>query len=238
MKYIVFVLSSIFISAVHGATYTDLHLNTDERPPFEFIGSDGKLEGVAVDVITCALDKLDVNYDIKVVPWSRAQKLVEAGDADGFFAASQSESRDQYARLSTVAVDQYWNWYLSPSIELSPSSPGFKADIKVSSWLGANSLKWLNNNGYNVKQPSKNNKELIKRLLGGRLDGVLSSDIVFERSLRDLGINLSELKVVKGMFKPMGVYFAKTYLNNNPGFLTSFNQATERCKGHASGGDS
>jgi polar amino acid transport system substrate-binding protein len=229
MKYLLLFLSFFAVTQA-SASYSDLQLNTDNRPPFEYLDNEGLLTGVAAKLVTCSLDKLDVKYEIEVMPWSRAQKSVEAGIADGFFAASQNDGRDKYAQLSTIIVDQHWNWYLSKSITLSPSSEAFKKNVKVSSWIGSNSLKWLKKNNYKVKQPSKHNKELVKRLLVGRIEGVYASNIVFEKALNDLGENLNELNIVKGMFKPMGVYFSKSYLKNNPGFMEEFNSASNECK--------
>ena len=171
-----------------------------------------------------------MKYEINVIPWSRAQKSVEAGLADGFFAASQNRERDNYARLSAIIVDQNWSWYLSKGLTLSPNSEEFKNHVKVSSWIGSNSLKWLEENKYNLKQPSKHNRELVKRLLGGRINGVYASNIVFEAALKDLGESLDNLKVVKDQYKPMGVYFSKNYLEKNPGFIEDFNVATKKCK--------
>lgn len=229
MKYVLLFISFFSVTEIH-ASYSDLQLNTDNRPPFEYLDNEGKLTGVAAKLVTCSLDKLDVKYEIKVMPWSRAQKSVEAGLEDGFFAASQNDGRDKYAQLSAIIVDQHWNWYLSKNITFTPDSEEFKKNAKVSSWIGSNSLKWLKKNNYNIKQPSKHNQELVKRLLVGRIEGVYASNIVFEKALKDLGENLNELNIVKGMFKPMGVYFSKHYLKKNPGFIEAFNSASKKCK--------
>jgi ABC-type amino acid transport substrate-binding protein len=229
VKYLLPLLGGLSFTSVH-ASYTDLQLNTDNRPPFEYLDSEGKLAGVAAELITCSLNQLDVKYDIKIMPWSRAQKSVFAGLGDGFFAASKNSSRDEYAQLSTIIVDQNWNWYLSKDLTLTPDSDEFKKTVKVSSWIGSNSLKWLKENKYNLKQPSKHNRELVKRLLGGRIEGVYASNIVFEAALNDLGENLDNLDIVQGMYKPMGVYFAKSYLKKNPGFIEGFNAALKKCK--------
>ncbi|MGH1487640.1 MAG: substrate-binding periplasmic protein, partial [Cellvibrionaceae bacterium] len=225
MKYYLLFISAALMSLSVDASYKDLQLVTDERPPFEFKGANGKPEGVAVDGVRCALSKLDVKYSIKIMPWARAQAQVKAGKAHGFFAASRNDTRDAYAILSDVVVEQYWNWYLAPSITSDPSSDEFKSQVKVSSWLGSNSLKWLTKKGYKLGKSSKSNDELVKRLMSGRLDGVYASDVVFEKAVSSLGKDMSKLRVVEGVYKPMGIYFSKDYLNNNAGFMDSFNKA-------------
>ena len=222
MKY--FFILFYFVSINTQAAYQALQIMTDERPPFEYIGDNGELLGIAVERVRCALDKIDVQYTIKVVLWARAQQMVKSGQTHGFFAASRNNGRDQYATLSDVVVEQYWNWYLSNDVAIAPNSEEFKKTITVSSWLGSNSLKWLTKQGYQVSQPSKSNTQLVKRLINSRVQGVYASNVVFEKAMADLGETLKKVKVVQGAYKPMGVYFSKKYLEDNSGFMQLFNQ--------------
>lgn len=229
MRYLLPFLSIFYLTAAN-ANYSDLVLNTDNRLPFHYLNNEKKLKGIAIELITCSLNKLGVRYEIKVMPWSRAQESVKAGLEDGFFTASQNNDRDKYAQLSSIIVEQNWNWYLSKDITLPPSTEEFKSEVKVSSWIGSKSLKWLKENNYKIMQPSKHNQELVKRLLSGRIDGVYASNIVFEKALKDADKDLTELNIVKGLYKPMGVYFSRKYLEKNPGFMESFNSAYQKCK--------
>lgn len=56
----------------------------------------GVNKGIAVDIMDIALKNLDINYDLKFIPWSRALKLVETGEADAILAATHKEDRESY----------------------------------------------------------------------------------------------------------------------------------------------
>ena len=77
-----------------------VRLTTHDLPPYSFVDEQGKLAGVAVKRVECAMTRIQRAFTVTVYPWARAQKLVYAGDADGFFAASQSAERDALAQLS------------------------------------------------------------------------------------------------------------------------------------------
>ncbi len=202
---------------------------TDDRPPFEYKDASGKIVGVAADKVTCAMDKLKLVYEIQMVPWKRAQNTVKEGNAHGFFAASRNTDRDKYATISTVVADQYWNWYLLKGESLDPTDPTFKSKGKVTSWFGSNSLKWLKKNGYAISGNPKNASQLVKMLEAKRVHAIFGSNFTIEAELKKLGLT-DKVKIIKGLHKPMGVYFSKKFLEKNPGFLEKFNKLVEGCK--------
>ena len=52
MKILLLLLGIFSFTGVH-ASYSDLQLNTDDRPPFEYLDREGELRGVAAELITC-----------------------------------------------------------------------------------------------------------------------------------------------------------------------------------------
>ncbi len=202
---------------------------TDERPPFEFADANGNIDGVAAKVVHCVLKKMDQSYEMKIVPWKRAQVNTEKGKADAFFAASKNAKRDKYAALSDFIVDQYWNWYLLKDSSFDPSSASFKNQAKVVSWYGSNSSKWLENNGYKTKGAPKTTEQMVKMLEKGRVDAIFGSNFAIEIAIEEQGLK-EKVKIVKGLYKPMGIYFSKIYLGKNKGFLETFNSKIAQCK--------
>ncbi len=201
---------------------------TDERPPFEMAKPDGSVGGVAADCVKCVMKKMGRAFSIKIVPWARAQSEVKAGKAHGFFSASRNAKRDQYAVLSATVADQYWNWYLKADSKLDPNSPDFKASAKTGSWFGSNSLRWLKKKGYKVGSDAKNTELLMKQLMAGRMDAAFGSNFAFKEAIAKMGA-ASKVKEVKGLHKPMGVYFEKKFLAANPDFLDKFNKLVPGC---------
>jgi len=205
-----------------------LILLTDERPPFEFSGPDGRPAGVAVEIVRCALEKTGLPFEIKITPWKRAQLDTQRGKAAGFFSASHNADRDQYAQLSEIVVDQYWSWYVLKSSSLNPASKSFKAEARTASWLGSNSLKWLNANGYKVESNPSTVDQLLLQLSRRKIDVAFGSDVAFDDAIKRLGLD-GRFKSKKGVHKPMGVYFSHLYLKDKPRFLEKFNEFVDEC---------
>jgi len=65
-------------------------------PPFEF-EEDGEVKGIDVDVFGLAMQRLGISYEIQLLPWTRALKLVETGKADVLLTAAYNEKRGEFA---------------------------------------------------------------------------------------------------------------------------------------------
>ena len=204
-------------------------LNTHDLFPYGSYQPDGSFSGVAYDVVDCALTKLDIDLNLKVVPWRRAQLEVENGDSDGFFAGSQNNHRDSYANKSVIIADQIWQWYLLKDSTWDTSSPEFKIDASVSSFLGANMQTWLVQNQFKVNSEPQDTKDLLDLLLLGRIDAALANNYVMDAIISKRGIgHMIRREQLKS--KPLYVYFNKKLSRQHPQFLPAFNLAVQDCQ--------
>jgi polar amino acid transport system substrate-binding protein len=190
--------------------------------------ADESFKGVAVDRVRCVLDKMEIPSEIQVVPWRRAQLLVERGMVDGFFAASQNSLRDEIAVKTAIIADQKWNWYLLKDNPLSPENTTFKQKATVGGFVGANMLKWMKKQNYNVKATPKNTEGLLKLLLARRVDAVMANNHVMQALLKKYGVE-DQVKVYLNKDKPLFVYFSKDFLKKQPLFIEQFNEFVSGC---------
>ena len=202
-------LASIMLGLTTQSSFSAeaVSLAMDDRPPFHYQDENGTLLGGAYLKVKCIFEVMGLPLNISILPWKRAQIQTKQGKFDGFFAASRNANRDKYATLSNPITDQYWNWYfLNERIPHSATSIP-KEGFKISSWLGSNSYKWLEDNGYNPVAPSMSSKELATSLFEGNVDVIFGSNIVIESQLATHPDKLNVTKI-KGFSKPMGVYFS------------------------------
>jgi polar amino acid transport system substrate-binding protein len=194
----------------------------------ERLTADESFKGVAVDRVRCVFKKMDTPLEIQVVPWRRAQLLVIRGDADGFFAASQNDSRDEFAEKTSIIADQQWNWYLLKDNPLSPRDKNFREDASVGGFVGANMLKWMEEQSYNVTATPNDTEGLLKILLARRVDAVMANNYVMQELLQNYGVE-DQVKIYSNTDKPLFVYFSKEFLKSRPMFIDKFNHLIPEC---------
>jgi polar amino acid transport system substrate-binding protein len=194
----------------------------------EEVIADEAFKGVAVDRVRCVFKKLDIPLEVQVVPWTRAQVLVQRGLAEGFFAASQKDSRDAYAVKSAVIADQKWNWYLLKENPQSPQNQYFKKQATVGGFLGANMLEWMKEHNYNVTTMPKDTEGLLKMLLAQRVDAVMANNYVMRALLQKYGVE-DQVKIYLNKDKPLSVYFSKEFIKSRPMFIEKFNSLIPEC---------
>jgi polar amino acid transport system substrate-binding protein len=190
--------------------------------------ADGTFKGVAVDRVRCVLKKMDTPLEVQVVPWRRAQLLVKRGNADGFFAASQNESRDEFAVKTMSIADQKWNWYLLKENSLSPRDQSFKEKASVGGFVGANMLKWMQEQNYKVTAIPNDTEGLLKILLARRVDAVMANNYVMQALLQNYGVE-DQVKIYLNVDKPLFVYFSKEFIKSRPMFIEKFNNLIPEC---------
>jgi polar amino acid transport system substrate-binding protein len=198
----------------------------DDSPNQQF--QDSNFTGRAVDVVRCVFQKMDVSLELKVLPWERAQRMVMHEKADGGFSASQQDYRDEFAVMSDIIAEQKWQWYLLKENPLDPSQESFKQQATVGGFIGAHMLKWMEEEGYNIRARPINTEGLLKVLLSKRVDAVMANNLVMEELLKKYEAT-NRVKSFINKDKPLGVYFSKNFVSKHPTFLESFNRNIPAC---------
>jgi len=207
----------------HNLPHYSEYKNSSHQP----LIADETFTGEAVSVVRCVFNALEQPLEIKVLPWKRAQHEVSTGIADGFFAASQSATRDKFAVLSNAIAGQNWTWYYLKNNPLNPDSTNFREKANVGAMLGANMRTWLVDNQYNISMTANTYERLLQALLSKRIDAVLANDRVMDNLTR---VHAKTIKSKLLRSKPVGVYFAKKFIEQYPGFIGSFNEKIPQCR--------
>ena len=210
-----------------------VRLTTHELPPYSYRDTtQQRLAGIAVEAVDCVMRRMGQPFEVQVLPWARAQKMVQLGEADGFFAASRNSERDSYAVKSAIIAPQQWRWYLLVGNPADPLSPVFREKAQVGSFVGANMLDWLREHGYRAVATPPTTEGLLKMLRAGRVDAILANNLVMERLIQEQGLD-GQLRSVLQEDRPLGVYFSKPFLARHPGFLERFNAQVGACRSTA-----
>ena len=90
-------------------------------------------------------------------------------------------------------------------------------------------LDWLKANGYRVEATPATNLQLLRMLLGKRVDAILANHLVMADLLQE---NDATQKVRSELQenKPLGVYFSHSFLASQPqDVMARFNAALTAC---------
>lgn len=100
--FIVLAATLVMTSLVQAKT---LRLVTLEYPPYEYT-QDGKLKGLAVDVIRRTFKEMNQPITIEVLPWARAMRYIKEGSRDAVFTAFKNPERERFADFSNQVLMQ------------------------------------------------------------------------------------------------------------------------------------
>lgn len=220
--------SSVIASADEVKAKPSIKFATAIIPPYQVYDDNHELSGYAIPVIHCISNKLNIDADIQVYPWARAQRLVEIGEKDAFFVASQNTERDAYALKSLPLFSGKRSWYFRSGQTLDINSNDFRESGIVGTVFGTNMHTKLNREFKNVVTKTSE-PELIELLNLGRIDGLLLTELMFQYGLSSLDIPEERFEKLPAGNRPLGVYFSREFINDNPAFLERFNSHIDAC---------
>ena len=112
-----------------------LRLNTDIFPPYQVREGD-RLSGSSVTALACIFEAMNLQYEIRVLPWERAIHEVSDDKADGFFSATSMNRASNFATLSAPLALEKWYWYSNEPVP--PRADGARAPLRVAGIRGSN----------------------------------------------------------------------------------------------------
>lgn len=221
----VLLLPLLLLLACTGHAQT-IRLNTDIFPPYQVREGD-RLTGSSVKALACIFDAMQVDYEIRVLPWERAVQDVADGKAEGFFSATRMSRASRFATLSAPLALEKWYWFSNSATR--PSSNGQGSGLQVAGIRGSNEVEWLSQHNYRVDPLVSGTGQLLQMLQRGRIDAFLADQQTLRIELTRQPTTLRPRFAHFLQYTTLGVYFSNRYLGANPEFLELFNTHVFNC---------
>ena len=183
-----------------------LNWYTEEYPPYNYEGEDGKPTGMAIEILMAAFKKLGVKIkpeDIKIVPWNRSYKYIQTRPGTALFSMNQTPEREQIMKFvgpsipSEVALiaPKQLNINLASESDINRYNIGVVRDD-----IGDQLANKLDIDKQVIKR--KNSlKQILFLLKVGKIDMVSYATDVFFDSVKRSGGNSSDYEVVRTLRK-------------------------------------
>jgi polar amino acid transport system substrate-binding protein len=232
MKKVIVTLSlTAALLALPAATMAEnLVFTGSEWPPYAMLEK-GQITGIQVEIIRSLGKRLGFDVEIQILPWKRALMYVKEGKADAVFAPFRTEEREEYMYFTSEPL------LIQKLAIVAKKGSGIKAD-KIDDLKGKvvgvvrgydNTPEFDNYEGFERKDFSKDDRQLIKKFVNDRIPLIASSDEGVTKYLcKQAGVEIEDVYVLKAT--PGYIGFSRTLGEKGITLAEKFSQALRKLK--------
>jgi len=179
--------------------------------------------GSVVEIVQCAMDRSDVDFDLVALPWNRMIKHLEDGHLDFIFSLERDVNIERFATHTIPLVLEKWFWVTSHEVDLN------RRTLPIAVVLGSNQEKWLKTNQYLNVFSVSSTQSALNMVKQGRVATMLVDELILNKAAKDLGLKLSQDNQIFNRFSVLSAYVSKHYLEQLPRFLETLNKNIIAC---------
>lgn len=203
-------------------------LATHDAYPHHYIER-GEIKGRVIRQLQCAFNRMETPYRAEFGGWVDDELSLRTGKIDGIFAVAMNDSRKVYGELSQTLATKNLYWYFSGTkLDVTQDNPLYQR-YRVAAEFGSDEWFMIKRQKYNIRMKPKNAKSLVKMLLNHEVDAILIDERVFEYQKNKANVGNITFTRTPYQTIDLGVLFSSAFLQKNPRFLASFNQAVSNC---------
>ncbi|MRI32674.1 hypothetical protein EOPP23_06690 [Endozoicomonas sp. OPT23] len=207
-----------------------LKLVTWNWPPYLQAISNQKLSGPAIDRLRCSLGRINQPYQVVFTDRHNAFRQFQSGRQQGFFPVASGAEKNVEGRISRPLIVQHWMLYsFRDTGKAFFSSSDYKQNFSIGATFGSDEWFWLKKNGYRVTKQPKGSNRLIELLLDRKVEAILLPKALMNQEFKKRNLSANSFNSIELNSQDLGVYFSQKFLDTNPGFLSSFNDALKAC---------
>lgn len=203
-----------------------IRIVTEEFPPYDFAGEDGRVEGLATDVVKEALSELGLSVEIEILPWARAIRLAsQEPNVMLYSVVRTAEREDNFHWVGVVCEVRSFLFKLRTRTDIASSDliqlRGYTVGV-VRGWAGHT---YLEENGFADLQAVAVSEFNIKKLINGRVDLIedYEANVIFQ--MNRLALNYGDLEKVYFNADISGPLFAVFNTQTPDELVESFKRA-------------
>jgi polar amino acid transport system substrate-binding protein len=186
------VLGTALAAGLSGeAAPAGVRVITEESPPGEVVGPDGRATGPTVEFVRELMRGLAVRGDIEVLPWKRGYEAAKRGPQVALFETTRTPERETQFRWVGPIKRIQWTFFARKD---SPVRIRSLADARavgsVAVYAGDSKGDYLKAQGFTTPV------QAFKMLMAGRADLWMFSDIGSDAVAREAGFSPADIKPV------------------------------------------
>jgi polar amino acid transport system substrate-binding protein len=189
-----------------------LTINTEEMLPYNFTANSGEIIGINVDIVKVLFEKLNVDYEMNLYPWTRAYKKTLSHENNGLISTARTPNREgMFKWVGPLASGQGYLYKLKSRGDIQLTSLDDAKNYSVAIVRGGVYQNLFENLGFKVGEnlmPFSYSKQYFQPFLLGKVDLILGSDIVLPYILQKIGINIDLVEPAVKMIDTKGNYLA------------------------------
>lgn len=167
-------------------------ISTVKVPPLAYM-ENGKASGVAVDIATEALSRLNQPFEIRIYPPARAQVLMQSGEVDATFPFMKTAVREEFADYPEESLVEHPTVFFARKGEgirfdgdFKKLSPYTFAIIKGSSYSDK-FVDAMENKVITKIIQVTNQRQVVRMLMNHRVDIVVGTRISLAHRIKQMG---------------------------------------------------
>lgn len=210
--------------------YTSLHAENllmlaQDFPPYTY-QEDGKQVGINTEIITRVLEAENIPYNLEIINWARAQKIVQSTPNTGLLSAGRSEVRENiYGWIGPLVSSRSYLFNLTSRDDINVKTAADLKQYRVASTRHSVYVGVLRDLGLSEEENImmvSSTEDTYKALFQNRADFIVGSDMTTPYNLRRLGYDLTSIKIAK----ELKITKMNNYLAVNKSFSA---ELIERC---------
>ncbi len=202
-----FILVFVLLLSAAVSPAHELTIVSEENPPFNYL-QDGVFTGSSTEVVREITRRLDLPADIQVLTWARAYQLALTQPNVVLFSTARTQERENLFHWVGPIYKVHFGFYARRG---SGPYPTCLADAKkvsaIATYKDDVREQLLKSLGFTNLDSSKSPASNLKKLLSGRVDLWLHSNLGVSSIAKQIGIDPDEVELVLP-FKDNNAYIA------------------------------
>lgn len=151
-------------TSAHALTFT-----TEDYPPFNLKGSDGKVAGISTDIVQEALKRAGLTASIQLLPWERALDMAKKQPDVCVYSAVRNAEREKLFKWVGPLVADEISLFAKGDSTISLSGPADAKKYKVGAYNGDAYGDFVEKQGIKLDRVA-NDAQNLPKLASGRID--------------------------------------------------------------------
>lgn len=205
----------IFLLVSFGTQGKTFHIvGDDDFPPFSFVDENKKIVGIDIDILRELASRLEIDFDIELVPWKRLLLMTKTGAVFGSFSLFKTDKRAEYSFFThPLHYSTYKLFTLSDNtFEFESIKDLYGKRVSIAAGFSvSDELEVAHDLGYLTLLETYSFDDSFRRLLRGGVDAFIGNELVVEYQLKRALPHNPELVRIDSLSKPIqssrGAYF-------------------------------